>query len=135
MAAASQRELITRSSYETVEASHAGETLRLYVIGYEPGRPGGPLTIAEGRGITRSHFELVADCKTDLVVSDRIRLGRNDFTVVGLVAGVMNSGGDPAAFITLSDAKTLQSQLTPWPSGCRRPAAPDCWKAPIPSRR
>src|SRR5690606_33981403 len=81
--------------------------------GYEPGRPGGPQTIAQGRGITRSHFELVADRKTGLVVGDRIRLGRDSFAVVGLVDDVMNSGGDPAAFVTLSDSQTLQSQLPP----------------------
>ncbi|WP_263845732.1 ABC transporter permease [Roseobacter sinensis] len=100
-------------TYQTVEARHAGETLRLYVIGYEPGRPGGPQTIAEGRGITQTHFELVADRQTGLVVGDRIRLGRNSFAVVGLVEDTMNSGGDPAAFITLPDAQTLQSQLAP----------------------
>ncbi|MCE8521352.1 ABC transporter permease [Ruegeria sp. 1NDH52C] len=100
-------------TYQTVEASHAGETLRLYVIGYEPGRPGGPLTIAEGRNITQTHFEMVADRMTGLVVGDRIRLGRDMFAVVGLVEDTMNSGGDPAAFITLSDAQTLQSQLAP----------------------
>ncbi len=100
-------------TYQTVEASHAGGTLRLYVIGYEPGRPGGPQTIADGRGITRSHFELVADRKSGLVVGDRIRLGRDSFSVVGLVDDVMNSGGDPAVFITLFDAQILQSQLAP----------------------
>ncbi|MEQ8449659.1 MAG: FtsX-like permease family protein [Nitratireductor sp.] len=100
-------------TYQTVEANHAGDTLRLYVIGFEPGRPGGPRTIARGRGITRTHFELVADRKTGLSVGDRIRLGRNSFAVVGLVEDVMNSAGDPAAFITLSDAQTLQSQLAP----------------------
>ena len=100
-------------TYQTVEADHAGDTLRLYVIGFEPGRPGGPRTIARGRGITQSHFELVADRKTGLRIGDRIRLGRDSFAVVGLVEDVMNSAGDPAAFITLSDAQTLQSQLAP----------------------
>ena len=100
-------------TYQTIEASYAGDTLRLYVIGYEPGHPGGPKMIAEGRGITQTHFELVADRKTGLVVGDRIRLGRDSFTVVGLIEDTMNSGGDPAAFVTLSDAQTLQSQLAP----------------------
>ena len=100
-------------TYQTVEANHAGDTLRLYVIGFEPGRPGGPQTITHGRGITRTHFELVADRKTGLNIGDRIRLGRDSYAVVGLVEDVMNSAGDPAAFITLSDAQTLQSQLAP----------------------
>ena len=100
-------------NYQTVEASHGGKTLRLYVIGYESGRPGGPLRIAEGRGIGTSHFELVADRKTGLTPGDTIRLGRNRFTVVGLVEGAMNSGGDPAVFMTLSDAMGLQTELSP----------------------
>src|SRR5690606_24053832 len=70
-------------NYQNVEAPHAGHTLRLYVVGYEPGRPGGPLAIMQGRGIGASHFELVADRKTGLLPGDTISLGRNRFTVVG----------------------------------------------------
>lgn len=99
--------------YQTVEASHGGKTLRLYIIGYETGRPGGPLHIAEGRGIGTSHFELVADAKTGLTPGDTIRLGRNRFTVVGLVESAVNSGGDPAVFMTPSDAMGLQTDLSP----------------------
>jgi putative ABC transport system permease protein len=100
-------------NYQTVEATSGGRTLRLYVIGYETGRPGGPQTIVAGRGIGTSHFELVADRKTGLVPGDTIRLGRNRFAVVGLVEGAMNSGGDPAVFMTLADAMALQTELDP----------------------
>ncbi|QRZ12963.1 ABC transporter permease [Paracoccus methylovorus] len=100
-------------NYQNVEAPHAGRTLRLYVVGYEPGRPGGPQMIAAGRGIGASHFELVADRKTGLSPGETIRLGRNRFTVVGLVEGAMNSGGDPAVYVTLADAMALQTELDP----------------------
>lgn len=100
-------------NYQNVEAPHAGRTLRLYVIGHEPGRPGGPQAIAEGRGIGASHFELVADRKTGLLPGETIRLGRDRFTVVGLVEGAMNSGGDPAVYVTLADAMALQTELDP----------------------
>ena len=100
-------------NYQTIEAPFQDRALRLYVIGYELGRPGGPQTIAEGRGIGTSHFELVADRKTGLVTGDTIRLGRNRFTVVGLVEGAMNSGGDPAVYMTLADAMALQTELAP----------------------
>ncbi len=100
-------------TYQTVEAPFAGKTLRLYAIGYLPGHPGGPQTITLGRGIEQSHFELVADAKSGLTVGDVIRLGRDPFKVVGLVKDTMNSGGDPAIFLTLSDAQTLQTQLAP----------------------
>lgn len=100
-------------TYQTVEAPFAGATLRLYVIGYERGRLGGPQTITQGRGLQASHFELVADAKTGLVPGDTLMLGRNRFTVVGLVRDTMNSGGDPAIFLTLADAQVLQTQLAP----------------------
>jgi putative ABC transport system permease protein len=100
-------------TYQTIEAAHAGQTLRLYVIGFEPGRPGGPQRIAEGRGLGTSHFELLADRKTGLVPGDTIRLGRDRFTVVGLVEDAMNSGGDPAVYVTLADALSLQTALDP----------------------
>ena len=53
-------------TYQTIEAPFAGATLRLYVIGYARGRPGGPQTITAGRGLAASHFELVADAKSGL---------------------------------------------------------------------
>ena len=65
------------------------------------------------RGIGTSHFELVADRKTGLLTGETIRLGRNRFTVVGLVEGAMNAGGDPAVYITLADAMALQTELDP----------------------
>lgn len=100
-------------NYQTVEAPFQGRTLRLYVIGYETGRPGGPPAVVAGRGIGTSHFEVVADRKTGLVPGDTIRLGRERFTVVGLVEGAMNSGGDPVVYMTLADAMALQTELAP----------------------
>jgi putative ABC transport system permease protein len=100
-------------TYQTVEAPFKSAALRLYVIGYERGRLGGPQTIVQGRGLQASHFELVADAKTGLIPGDTIVLGRNRFTVVGLVRDTMNSGGDPAVFLTLADAQVLQTQLDP----------------------
>jgi putative ABC transport system permease protein len=100
-------------TYQTIEAAHADRALRLYVIGFEPGRPGGPQRIAEGRGLGTSHSEVLADRKTGLVPGDTIRLGRDRFTVVGLVEDAMNSGGDPAVYVTLADALSLQTALDP----------------------
>ncbi|MBN8913478.1 ABC transporter permease [Hyphomicrobium sp.] len=100
-------------TYQTVETEHRGGKLRLYVIGYEPTRPGGPPEISEGRAIARSHYEMVADRSSGLVLGDRIGLGRNVFSVVGLTRHQVNSGGDPAVYITLRDAQKLQFDLAP----------------------
>lgn len=100
-------------TYQTVEADQYGRKIRLYVIGFEPGRPGRPNHITAGRAIGRSHFELVADRRTGLQLAERIRLGRTTFTVVGLTENQIASGGDPVAFVTLSDAQKLQFELAP----------------------
>ena len=100
-------------TYQTVETEHRGAKLRLYVIGYEPTRPGGPPQVVAGREIARSHYEIVADRSTGLTLGERIHLGRNVFTVVGLTHQQVNSGGDPAVYITLPDAQKLQFDLAP----------------------
>ncbi|MCL4765683.1 MAG: ABC transporter permease [Hyphomicrobiaceae bacterium] len=100
-------------TYQTVEAEHRGRKARLYVIGHELARPGGAPQIAAGRTIARSHYEMVADRSAGLVLGDRITLGRSTFTVVGLTAQQVSSGGDPAVYITLLDAQKLQFDLSP----------------------
>ena len=100
-------------TYQTVETEHQGRKLRLYVIGHELARPGGPPSLVAGRGIGRSHYEVMADRTTGLDLGDRIPLGRNVFTVVGLTEHQVNSGGDPAIYITLLDAQKLQFDLAP----------------------
>lgn len=100
-------------TYQTVEAEHFGAKLRLYVIGYEPGRPGGPPEVVEGRHIGRSHFEIVADRTSGLSLGTTLKLGRNTFAVVGITQHQVASGGDPAAFMTLLDAQKLQFDLAP----------------------
>src|SRR5690606_36281659 len=40
-------------TYQSVETRHHGQKLRLYVVGFEPSRPGGPEHVAAGRPIGR----------------------------------------------------------------------------------
>jgi putative ABC transport system permease protein len=100
-------------NFQSVETEHAGRKLRLYLIGYELGRPGGPAGIVEGRPIARSRFELVADRGAGLQVGERLKLGRETFEVVGLTSRQVSSGGDPVVFVTLRDSQKLQFDLAP----------------------
>jgi putative ABC transport system permease protein len=100
-------------TYQSVEAQQARGKLRLYVVGYEPGRPGGPRRLVAGRPITRSHYEMIADQRTGLRLGERLQLGRDTFTVVGLTDGQVASGGDPVVYITLRDSQSLQFELAP----------------------
>jgi putative ABC transport system permease protein len=94
---------------------------RLQVVGYEPGRPGGPTQLTAGREITRSRFELIADQQTGLALGETIRLGRNDYTVVGMTSGIVTLSGDSIVYMTLRDAQQLQFDLAP--PAARREAA------------
>ena len=100
-------------TFQTVESTAGGRKLRIYVIGHELDRPGGPRNVVAGRTIGRNHFELIADQRAGLELGDRIPLGRNVFTVVGLTTGHVASGGDPIVFMTLPDSQKLQFDLAP----------------------
>lgn len=100
-------------TYQSVETQFGRKSLRLYVVGYELGRLGGPHHIVEGRGITRSHYEMVVDARTNLLLGDRVPLGRNTFTVVGLMENQVASSGDPLVYLSLRDSQELQFELAP----------------------
>lgn len=100
-------------TFQAVEGLRTTGTVRLFVVGHEPGRPGGPQTVAEGRGIARAHYELVVDKGSRLMLGEKVRLGRRDFTVVGLVENEVAWGGDPVAYMTLKDSQNLQFELQP----------------------
>lgn len=108
-------------TFQSVETQHGGENLRLYVLGYELGRLGGPRQIVAGRLIARSHYEMVADRRSGLSLGDRLSLGRNSFTVVGLTENQVSSSGDPIVYLTLRDSQELQFELAP--SAARREMA------------
>jgi putative ABC transport system permease protein len=105
-------------TYQSIETVRHERKLRLYLIGYELGRPGGPPGIVEGRGIARGRFELVADRSSGLKLGQHLRLGRETFEIVGLTAGQVSSGGDPVVYATLRDSQKLQFDLAP-PAGRR----------------
>ena len=102
-------------TYQSVQTEVNGHPLRMYLIGYEPGRPGGPRRLAAGREILRGHYEMIADRSTGLKRGQEVPLGTRGhrFTVVGLMQNEVTSAGDPVGYITLRDAQTLQFELAP----------------------
>lgn len=86
---------------------------RFIVIGYEPGKIGGPPAIVAGRGIEASHYEIVADVKTGFHVGQRLRLGNFDYTVVGLTQNMVGFTADPVIYATLTDAQNILFQPDP----------------------
>ncbi len=85
--------------------------VRAMVVGITPdgaGHPGQPSYLVDGRHLTRGHYEAVADIATGFRLGQRIRIRRNDYTVVGLTRRMVSSGGDPMVFIPIKDAQQAQ---------------------------
>lgn len=98
-------------SFQYVQIPRGDKPIRLFLIGYKLGGIGGPRVIVAGRTITKKHYEIVADRKSGYAVGDTIRLGLEEYTVVGLTQGMTSPAGDPAAFVSLADAQVIQFQL------------------------
>lgn len=95
-------------TYLTMQIRHAGNDVRVMLVGFQPGHPGEPGYLVAGRPVMRSHYEAVADLRTGLRLGERIRIRRHDYTVVGLTRRMVSSGGDPMVFVPLRDAQDVQ---------------------------
>ena len=102
-------------TFQTVQAMAGGKPVRLWLEGYEPGRPGGPANLVAGHGLTASHYQIVVDASSGLRLGETIPLGpyRDPYRVVGLTRGMVSSSGDPVAWVTLLDAQALQFSVPP----------------------
>jgi putative ABC transport system permease protein len=98
-----------------VQTELNGKPLRMFLIGFEPGRPGGPRKLSDGRGILRGHYEMIVDRSAGLGLGQEVPLGTHGhkFTLVGLMDREITSSGDPVGYITLRDAQALQFELAP----------------------
>jgi putative ABC transport system permease protein len=93
----------------TVQREHHGRPLRLVVQGLSwPTDRGDWIPLVAGRALRRAHYEMIADRSLGLALGERVRLGRDTYTVVGLTAGLVGSGGDGLAFFTVADAQAIQ---------------------------
>lgn len=98
-------------TYLTMQVRRGETDVRSMVVGVVPGgpgEPGQPRYLVDGRQITRSHYEAVADMATGFKIGDLIHIRRNHYTVVGLTRRMVSSSGDPMVFIPLKDAQAAQ---------------------------
>jgi len=106
----------------TAEAEGPRGRLRVQLVGYEPGRPGGPTALVAGRGLGGARFELVADQRSGLALGATLTFGGDRYRIVGLTRGLVASGGDPLVFATLRDSQEMQFRQSP-PAARRAMAA------------
>src|SRR3989338_5712095 len=101
------------ATLQPAQIERGGRRMKLEVVGFEPRRLGGPVNLAAGRNITRSHYELIADRKTGLALGDRLELGRDVYTVVGLTQGSVTASADPVIYMTPRPPRARQFDPPP----------------------
>lgn len=95
--------------YHTIQREHHGKPLRLSVLGLAwPEDKGEWISLVAGRPLAQNHFEMVADKSLGLRLNERIKLGKETYTVVGLTQGMMSIAGDGMVFVTVRDAQAIQ---------------------------
>lgn len=89
-----------------------GKPVRLAVTGVDyPKDTGAWIPLIDGRAFRSTRYEAIADQSTGLLVGDVIRLGHDDYTVVGLTKGQVDMGGDGMFFVTIPDAQSINRVL------------------------
>lgn len=95
--------------YHTIQRQHNEKPLRMSLLGLSwPLDKGEWLPLIAGRSLLQNHFELVADKTLGFELADRITLGKETYTVVGLTSGMVSSGGDGMAFVSVWDSQAIQ---------------------------
>lgn len=98
----------------TVEPEHADRRIRMTLAGLAwPEERGDELPLIRGRSFAVSHREIIVDQSLGLELGSAIRLGGEDYRVVGIGRGLVSSSGDALGFVTMADITRIQSYLAP----------------------
>jgi putative ABC transport system permease protein len=95
-------------TFQSVQIHRNGKPIRVYTLGYESLSSFKPFTLMQGRAIKIRNKEIIVDTKSGFKLRDKIPLGRNTYTVVGLTHKAVSSGGDPMIYLDLHEAQELQ---------------------------
>ncbi len=98
-------------TFQNIQLPRADRPVRVVAVGYDPFgeiNPVNPKRLVEGRDLQKDHYEIVVSQKSGFSLGEKIPLGRNLYTVVGITKGTVSSGGDPLVYISLKDAQELQ---------------------------
>ena len=112
-----------------VQREHLEKPLRMQVQGLSwPEDKGEWLPLVSGRPLGAAHYEMVADKILGLRLGDRVALGKDVYTVVGITSGMNSTGGDGMAFFALLDSLAIQFDSPG--EAIRWNAAPDIRESP-----
>ena len=98
--------------FHTIQRQHDGKPLRLSVLGLSwPLDKGAWLPLIAGRPLAQNHYELVADTSLGFRLHERVQLGKETYTIVGITTGMVSSGGDGMIFVTVWDSQAIQFDM------------------------
>ena len=98
-------------TFQNMQIPTESGLVRATVVGFDPlgaFQVINPKRIIEGRTLLSEHYEMVATDKIGLKLGQKVPLGRDIYTVVGITHGSVASGGDPLVYVSLKDAQKLQ---------------------------
>ncbi len=102
-------------TFQNIQIPFHKKQLSVMAIGYDIYGDITPINrkrLIAGRILKNEHYEIVVSDKTDYKLKDKIALGRDIYTVVGITHATVASGGDPLVYISLKDAQVLQFTYT-----------------------
>ncbi len=121
--------------FATVQREHDGVALRVSIVGLSwPEDTGAAMPLVEGRALRSAHRELIADRSLGLALGEAIELGGERYTVVGRTGGLVSSGGDGIAFVTIPDALAILAHAAPAAVRADRDAREARWSRGMLSR-
>ncbi|WP_416064558.1 ABC transporter permease [Rhizobium sp. ZK1] len=90
-----------------------GRQLRASITGLDyPKDRGEWVPLTAGRYLENGHFEAIADASIGFGLGDRVRLGQDDYTIVGLTRGMVDMSGDGLLFVSVNDAMAIAQRRT-----------------------
>lgn len=99
--------------FHTIQRHYKEKPLRMAVVGLSwPTDKGEWLTLIAGRSLAANHFEMIADETLGFRLGERIQLGKETYTVVGITTSMISSAGDGLALFTVDDAQAIQFDVS-----------------------
>jgi putative ABC transport system permease protein len=102
-------------TFQTFQLENSYGDFKVMLVGYDPLSKidiVDKAKLIEGRLINKQHYEIVVSQKTHYKLGEKIKLGRDYYTVVGITKDTVSNGGDYLIFTSLKDAQILQFTYT-----------------------
>ena len=102
-------------TFQTFQLENRYGDFKVMLVGYDPfGKIDviNKTKLVAGRTLKKQHYEIVVSQKTHYKLGEKIKLGRDYYTVVGITKNTVSNGGDYLIFTSLKDAEVLQFTYT-----------------------